>query len=1010
MHESSCCCIACMSEGEDAIEGLNSGFAWTGPVEYSFPTDNAEYGGSNYANGADDAPLNNFMAVSAAQQTAVQFALDANVGPAVQSGFSVEGFTNLDITLTTAAGAEIRSGQSASANPTAYAYLPSEGFDAGGDIWFGDNIDFRNPVMGDYSFTTHLHEVGHALGLAHSHEGNSITPGPYDHVAYTVMSYRSFEGAPLTGYTNGVFGFPQTYMQLDIAALQELYGADYSANSGDTVYSWTPGNSDTLIDGIVALNPGGDAIFATLWDGGGVDTYDLSAYSTDLRLDLTEGGYSVFDPAQLALLDFSGRTAEGSIYNALMFGGNQASLIENAIGGSGDDLFLANQADNTLTGGAGTNTVSYEIDTAGVTVDLAAQTASGTDTGSDTLTGFSNAYGGDGDDTLSGTSGANELVGGFGADTLIGGDGDDILTGGLLNFVTSLPSALGMGSGTYTRPANTNNTTFANAVDITNLFALTADADIQDATTVPHVSISATGDTAQAVHFYSVTLNVSGTVLTLDIDYGSETNNGALSTDMDSWVTLYGPSGNEVAFNDDGPSLDSGSATSLDSYLSYQTTEIGTYTFAVGTYNELAPIPSGGTYELQVSVEEGTPPTDDMSSDILEGGTGNDILNGNAGIDYAVYTGGTFNDYTITDNGNGNYTVAAFGTQGTDTLSNIEFLRIDGVDYAIDGSSSGPVFTEGNDNEDGTEGADVLDGLGGNDIINGLGGDDIIFGGTGNDDLFGGADNDILNGGGGADNLDGGAGIDTASYADSGLGVTISLLANTASGSQATGDVLTSIENLTGSTRGDDLRGNNSVNVIDGGAGKDSLIGYNGNDTLIAGAGRDILNGGNGADIIDGGDSIDQARYNGSTEAVQINLLAGTAAGGQAEGDTLIDIENLFGSNHGDTLYGDGNNNKLFGHLGDDFLAANGGISKLYGGAGSDSFVLSDGFAFVMDFVDDVDQLDVSAYGFTSLADALQNVDQVGAHARFRSDGDVLFVLNTDSMVLSDDIVWDAGA
>jgi len=289
-----------------------------------------------------------------------------------------------------------------------------------------------------------------------------------------------------------------------------------------------------------------------------------------------------------------------------MFNDNQASLIENAIGGTGDDLFIANQANNTLTGGAGTNTVSYEIDTDGVTIDLTAQTATGTGTGSDSLIGFSNVYGGDGDDSISGTTGVNELVGGYGADTLIGGAGDDILTGGLLNFVPSLPSALGMGSGTYARPANTNNTTSGNAVDITNLFSLSADADIMDATTVPHVSISATGDAVIGVHYYSVTLNVSGTVLTLDMDYGTESNSGTLPTDMDGWVTLYGPSGNELAFNDDGPSLDNGTVSSLDSYLSYQTTEVGTYTFAVGIYNELNPIPSGGTYELRAAAAQMT--------------------------------------------------------------------------------------------------------------------------------------------------------------------------------------------------------------------------------------------------------------------------------------------------------------------------------------------------------------------------------------------------------------------
>lgn len=210
---------------------------------------------------------------------------------------------------------------------------------------------------------------------------------------------------------------------------------------------------------------------------------------------------------------------------------------------------------------------------------------------------------------------------------------------------------------------------------------------------------------------------------------------------------------------------------------------------------------------------------------------------------------------------------------------------------------------------------------------------------------------------------------------------------------------------LNGGLGNDSLFGGNGNDTLEGEDGNDTLIGFNGDDEIYGGAGRDILNGGNGADILDGGAGVDQARYNGSTAAVQIDLLARTAAGGQAQGDTLISIENLFGSNHNDTLYGDSNNNKIFGHNGDDALAAGGGISKLYGGSGSDSFVLSDGFAFVMDFTDDVDQLDVSGYGFATLADALMNIDQVGEHARFRFDGDVLFILNTDADDLSNDIV-----
>src|SRR3546814_6954343 len=79
-----------------------------------------------------------------------------------------------------------------------------------------------------------------------------------------------------------------------IRALQHLYGADFTTNNGNTVYSWNPLNGQTLVDGAVAISPGGNRIFATIWDGGGVDTYDLSAYSTNLNIDLRPGQHSTF--------------------------------------------------------------------------------------------------------------------------------------------------------------------------------------------------------------------------------------------------------------------------------------------------------------------------------------------------------------------------------------------------------------------------------------------------------------------------------------------------------------------------------------------------------------------------------------------------------------------------------------------------------------------------------------------------------------------------------------------
>ncbi len=992
--------------GNAGIDSLLDGSAWVGAIDYSFPTSATEYG-NNYPRNAQN---EDFAAVSAEQVLATYFALDANLGSgtaaqvAAQAAFSVEGFTNLDISLTTAANANLRSATSSDANPTAYAYLPAGGFNAAGDIWYGDDFDFTNPIMGNYSWHTHLHEIGHALGLDHMFEGN-IAPEAVDHAAYSVMSYRGYEGDVGGGYTYGAFSAPQTYMQLDIAALQHMYGADYTSNSGDTIYTWSPTSSDTVIDGVIALNPGGSKIFATIWDGGGTDTYDLSAYSSNLRLDLSDGGYSVFADAQLADLG-DGQSADGSIYNALMFQGNQTSLIENAIGGAGDDFFIGNQADNVLTGGTGENTVSYEKDTAGVTVDLAAQSGSGADAGTDSLIGFVNAIGGSGDDSLTGTAGANNLAGGYGADILIGGAGADLLAGGLAGYVESLPSAILSGSGVYNRAANTGNTNLAAAIDVSGLFITAANADVDD-DSVPHVSISATGDSVESGHYYAVTLNVVGTRVIFDIDYGTETATSVpLATDIDSWIELYDPNGNLVAFNDDGsPSQGGeGSNTSLDSYISYTTKDVGVYTIAVGTYNELADIPEGGSYELQISVTEGTPVPDDMSSDVLEGGDGDDYLNGNGGIDYARYTGGVRADYAVTENADGTYTVVAFGTQGTDTLENIEFLRIDGADYALDNAFA---FTEGVDNISGTEGDDYMDGLGGSDFIYGLGGSDTIIGGLGNDTLFGGDGDDIFISGGGGDTMDGGDGIDTIDYSGASNRVNVNLATNTFSSNHATGDSAVDIENVIGSGFADRLTGSAGSNVIDGGNANDVLSGFKGDDFVYGGEGNDSLTGGRGEDYIDGGEGSDMLRYISSTEGVSVNLTTGTASGGEAEGDTVLNIERLWGSAHNDNFVGNAENNKIFGRNGDDTLDGAGGIDKIYGGDGADTFVFGagDDFLYVMDFVDDEDTLDLSQYGYLTVADALANMEQRGNNVVFDDGlGNKMLVRNTDLSDLGDDI------
>jgi len=212
-------------------------------------------------------------------------------------------------------------------------------------------------------------------------------------------------------------------------------------------------------------------------------------------------------------------------------------------------------------------------------------------------------------------------------------------------------------------------------------------------------------------------------------------------------------------------------------------------------------------------------------------------------------------------------------------------------------------------------------------VINGNITDNVLFGDD-QDNIINGFDgDDILAGGLGADALFGGAGSDTANYFQSVEGVNINLATNINFGGQAEGDLLDSIENVFGSNLSDTISGDTQAN---------SLFGNGGDDTLLSGTGNDRIQGGTGADIIDGGEGIDLADYSTSSEGVNISLLSNTAEEGDADGDTLISIENINGSRHFDTLEGDDNDNRLGGLSGSDELFGEGGDDTLLGGSGAD--------------------------------------------------------------------------
>ena len=368
--------------GNPLVDGVLSGHAWSGSLTYSFPTTSGAY---TYAGEPDSG----FGTVSALQQSAARFALDTAFGSSANNGFSVEGFTGLSVAQGGATSSNLRFAESDMPS-TAWAYLPlNDGGAQDGDVWFGRSFDYRSPEAGNYAWATMLHEIGHALGLKHGHEFNygfSPLPSNRDSMEYSIMTYRSNIGGSTNGYMNEEFGYAQTYMMADIAALQRMYGADFTTNATNTVYKWKPGSGDTLVNGKVAIDVGGNRIFATIWDGGGKDTYDLSAYKNGVSVDLRPGQHSKFSDVQLALLNFNTNDhARGNIFNALLFKGDERSLIEHARGGSGGDTLRGNQANNALQGNGG----------------------------NDKLFGMM------GNDRLDGGTGSDKLTGGVGSDDFV---------------------------------------------------------------------------------------------------------------------------------------------------------------------------------------------------------------------------------------------------------------------------------------------------------------------------------------------------------------------------------------------------------------------------------------------------------------------------------------------------------------------------------------------------------------------------------------------------------------
>ena len=232
--------------------GLLTGTKWaTHTLTFSFPTNSAFYG-SHYGSGEQKY---GFEAFNSAQKAAVYSILDMYASD-----------VNLHFVEATESSSQHATLRFAETNrvQTAWGYYPHTSSEAG-DMWFNNSKGYYDdPVKGNYAWLTMIHEFGHALGLKHAHEAMGSfgrLPLGVDSLEYTVMTYRSYVGASTNYYTNGHWSYPQTLMMYDIAALQRLYGPNWTTNNGDTVYEWNPQTGEMSVDGMGQGAPGGQQDF-----------------------------------------------------------------------------------------------------------------------------------------------------------------------------------------------------------------------------------------------------------------------------------------------------------------------------------------------------------------------------------------------------------------------------------------------------------------------------------------------------------------------------------------------------------------------------------------------------------------------------------------------------------------------------------------------------------------------------------------------------------------------------
>lgn len=306
-------------------------------------------------------------------------------------------------------------------------------------------------------------------------------------------------------------------------------------------------------------------------------------------------------------------------------------------------------------------------------------------------------------------------------------------------------------------------------------------------------------------------------------------------------------------------------------------------------------------------------------NDSLIGGTGNDILDGGAGTNTLVGGAGDDSYYvsgwnSIVEGTNEGIDILIANVNVTNLPSNIENILLQGsasligtgnlLNNQITGNAGNNSLYggEGDDSLFGLAGTDYLDGGNGNDRLDGGEGDDTFLGGAGDDTLLGGAGRDRFDGNPGNNLINGGGGGDDYVSYSNGVqgtfGVSVNLVTGIASNTYGGTDTLIAIRGIQGSLQSDTLIGSDQL------SGQVGLPGYPSNGTtFFASRGSDLINGtlslaGNGVyynSLGSGGGTI-IATFSDYLNATVMKSIGGA--------DTLINVNNIFGSTGGDVFNG----------------------------------------------------------------------------------------------------------